>query len=111
MADCAICGKPVEDGHGHQVTSVGGIEKFPMIKPDVVYGVEYAVVLSVCPFCGHPAVYCTDRRPTPVSAFQYAVRCSNNSCAVQTPFHYRDKDSARAAWNRRATVGKSEGTK
>jgi hypothetical protein len=86
-----------------KITTVGGIEMFPtqMGRPGIM---DTSPDLLACPFCGHQAGY---RGPVHLQAgFNTSdewirAECSNTSCGVATPYHYRTREAARDAWNRR----------
>ena len=61
--------------------------------------------LARCPFCDHTAGFydSTDRG----DKFPIGVVCTNTSCGIKTPQHYRDRQTAALAWNRRTST--SEG--
>jgi len=57
--------------------------------------------LSRCPFCGYEAGYDTTDLIACAPGRWIKVECINSSCGVATPFHYRTRETARDAWNRR----------
>jgi DNA gyrase inhibitor GyrI len=50
--------------------------------------------LQRCPFCGTLAGYREDGHG------MVRAECANGSCAVATPYHYKTREAAKAAWNR-----------
>jgi Lar family restriction alleviation protein len=83
-------------------TTVGGLE---MTAMDHSGALDTAPgILKPCPFCGHEAAF-TDGKYRGHDAYVVAVQCSNTSCGVATPSHYKTRESAAAAWNRRARYG------
>ena len=59
-------------------------------------------VLKTCPFCGHDGAFNDVGRRGQSDNYTVAVHCSNTSCGVRTPEHYRTREAAAKAWNRRA---------
>jgi hypothetical protein len=83
-----------------KVTTVGGIERHPTLQSGLLDTDER---LSVCPFCGATAGLREQYQ-------MLRAECSNTSCGVATPYHYRTRELAIEAWNRRAAlVGKVKG--
>lgn len=95
MEPCKICGGTHE--HAHHVTVVNGVERFATPYPA---GLEGDVALLRCPFCNDQAGY--RQQASLGDPFVFRVECSNTSCMVATPYHYKTRDTAKAAWNRRA---------
>jgi len=84
------------------VTTVGGIESFGLTAS----GLDTDAKLLPCPFCGHQAaVRVTEegkwRMEMPPPVWPYSVECANTSCGVRTPAHYKTREDAIKAWNRR----------
>lgn len=91
-----------------QVTTVTGIECWGWQgrHPGHLYPVP-ALRLAKCPFCGDEAGFTKDIRRAPPE-FPYAVECSQTSCGIRTPFHYRTEEAAAEAWNRRVERRRSD---
>ena len=55
--------------------------------------------LDPCNRCGAPAGF----RPVAAGPHPGLLRaeCSNTSCAIATPYHYRTREDAAYAWNRK----------
>ena len=71
---------------------VGGIERFPIFRDGLM---ESDARFRHCPFCGSEAGFRKDRQN------DYRAECSNTSCGVATPYHYKTVESALYAWNRK----------
>lgn len=77
-----------------KITTVGGIERHPTLQSDLL---DTDDRLLPCPFCGTVAGI--------RDMYQmFRAECSNTSCGVATPYHYRMRELAIEAWNRRAEV-------
>lgn len=84
-----------------QIKTVGGLEQFVGHKYNKS-GIDTAPeVLLPCPFCGHEAGFKEGPRHTDDRGFNISVWCYNGACSVHTPEHYKDRESAAVAWNRR----------
>ncbi len=85
------------------VTKVAGLEMHAVFHP---HEIDTAPdMLKDCPFCGATAGF-TDgnRRGLPMKggdAYTVAAGCSNTSCGIRTPEHYKTREDAAYAWNRR----------
>jgi Lar family restriction alleviation protein len=84
-----------------KITTVGGLEMFRWGNSHL-YRVE-GLALLPCPFCGDEAGFRKDKQRHHPPEFPYAVECSQTSCGVRTPFHYKTEAAAAEAWNRRIT--------
>jgi len=82
----------------NQITTVGGLEMTCVDHSGNID--EDKATLKPCPFCGHSAGYFNSHRAD--DRFPIGVCCTNTSCGVQTPQHYRDRQTAALAWNRRS---------
>ncbi len=80
-----------------KVTTVAGIERHPTLQSGLL---DTSDLLHRCKHCGHVAGF---RQSRELPAYLRA-ECSNTSCAIATPFHYKTRESAAAAWNRTPTV-------
>jgi Lar family restriction alleviation protein len=80
------------------VTTVGALDMF--VGQRKSSGIDTDESLLPCPFCGHPAGFhdANDRG----DHHPWRVVCINTSCGVATPKHYQSRETAAAAWNRRA---------
>jgi Lar family restriction alleviation protein len=87
-----------------KVTTVGGLEQFVGNKGKGSLYTAPPGVLSQCPFCGHEAAFKRSRDPTVPEPHVFSVHCSNTSCGIHTPEHYKSEADAAQAWNRRLTV-------
>lgn len=80
-----------------KVTTVGGLEMFATMHPhelDTAPG-----ILRDCPFCGFPAGFTDGNRRGQSDNYTVAVSCTNTSCGVRTPEHYKTREDAATAWN------------
>lgn len=85
-----------------QVTTVAGIECMGYMGRHPS-GLDTAPdVLQPCPFCGYEAAFKEGPRHTDDRGFNLSVWCTNGSCAVHTPEHYKTRETAAEGWNRRA---------
>lgn len=84
-----------------KVASVEGIEMFAKVH---FHELDTDASLSRCPFCGHEAAFNDGERRGQNDNYTVAVVCSNTSCGVRTPQHYKTRKAAAIAWNRRPTV-------
>lgn len=75
------------------VTRVDGLEMFAKFRHGPFIDTDRQ--LRSCPFCGSEAGY----REDPRDKF-LRVECSNTSCGIATPYHYKTRDLALKAWNR-----------
>lgn len=92
--------KRVTDEPGDRnITTVGGIERFPVLQSGLMDTAPD--VLKPCPFCGHEAAF-KDSGVKGHDHFCVRVCCSNGSCGVCTPEHYKTREAAAMAWNRRS---------
>lgn len=82
-----------------KITTVEGIER-PCVWRDLSGHLDTAVELRRCPFCGFAAGF----RPDPQDRNYLRAECSNTSCGIATPFHYKTREAAVVAWNRRPTA-------
>lgn len=96
---CLACGEEVRAlPKEPQITRVSGIESFGL-HPS---GLDTAPgALRPCPFCGHEAAFKEGPRHLPPEHL-ISVWCINGACAVHTPEHYKTREDATKAWNRRA---------
>lgn len=74
-----------------KITTVGGIERHPTLQSGLL---DTDDRLSACPFCGTVAGFREQQQ-------MLRAECSNTSCGVATPYHYRTRELAIEAWNRR----------
>ncbi len=82
-----------------QITTVGGIEKHAVYHSGLL---DTSPDLLPCPFCGSDGAFTDGRLPSHrIDEYTVAAQCSNTSCGVRTPEHYKDRASAAYAWNRR----------
>jgi hypothetical protein len=75
------------------ITRVDGLEMFAKMRHGPF--VDTSTALRPCPFCGSEAGYREDARDK-----HLRVECSNTSCGVATPYHYKTRAWALKAWNR-----------
>jgi Restriction alleviation protein Lar len=87
-------------GRAMTITTVGGIEMYNHHER-----LELDGLLRHCPFCGYEAGYDTTDLIANAPGKWIRVECTNSSCGVATPFHYRTRESAREGWNRRHEFG------
>jgi len=87
-----------------KVTTVGGIEKFPVGGKTLHIDLPPPGVLSRCKTCGHEAGFTHGPKRGQSDNFTVGVECTNTSCGIRTPVHYRDEANAAIAWNRTPTV-------
>lgn len=73
------------------LTTVAGLERFPTLQGNLL---DTSVELRRCPMCDSVAGF----RANPHGDIR--AECSNTSCAIQTPYHYRTRETAAYAWNR-----------
>lgn len=73
------------------VTIVDGIERHPTFQS---HQLDTSVDLIRCRCCGSVAGYREDRG-------YLRAECANTSCAIATPFHYKTREDAAYAWNRK----------
>lgn len=59
------------------------------------------VSLMRCPFCGYAGAFNDGERRGQSDNYTVAVYCSNTSCGIHTPQHYKTREAAAVAWNRR----------
>lgn len=78
-----------------KITTVGGIERHPTLQSGLL---DTDDRLSACPFCGTVAGFREQQQ-------MLRAECSNTSCGVATPYHYRTRELAIEAWNRRKEGG------
>lgn len=76
------------------ITKVDGIERFPTLRGG---SMDTSTDLRRCPFCDSPAGYRWD----PQHRDYLRAECSNTSCGIATPFHYKTREDAAYAWNRK----------
>jgi hypothetical protein len=101
------CAEALEALVPRAITTVGGLERFPSLMD--APRLDTAPELDRCKHCGHEAAY-TDGAPRGQNDnFTLGVECSNTSCGIRTPEHYKDRASAAVAWNRTATAPPSDG--
>lgn len=81
-----------------KLTTVGGIESHPMCR-DGLMEIPGDGILENCNRCGAIAGFRVDPRGPVVGMVR--AECSNSSCAIATPFHYRTWMDAAYAWNRK----------
>jgi hypothetical protein len=77
--------------------TVAGLEMF-IHRPS---GLDQSVELNRCKHCGHLAGF-RDEGKRGHDSFSVSVECTNTSCGIKTPQHYKDRESAAKAWNRKA---------
>lgn len=75
-----------------KITTVAGIERHPLLQSGLL---DTSDLLMNCPFCGHVSGFRDGVKP------YLRAECSNTSCGVATPFHYKTREDAATAWNRR----------
>lgn len=80
-----------------KVTTVAGIERFPTMQHGLL---DTSITLNRCKHCGHEAGF----RRDPARDGSLRAECSNTSCGIATPFHYRTRETAAIAWNRTPTA-------
>jgi Lar family restriction alleviation protein len=83
-----------------KVTTVGGLEMFAVMRKVRLYQPD-DISLKPCPFCGKEGALHRESQQGH-DRYIYSAECSNTSCGVRTPVHYRTEEDAAAAWNRRA---------
>lgn len=76
------------------ITKVDGIERNLIMQHGLL---DTSVELQRCPFCGSPAGYRVD----PQHRDFLRAECSNTSCGIATPYHYKTREDAAYAWNRK----------
>ena len=81
-----------------KVTIVDGLEMFANLHP---HPLDTHESLLRCPFCAHEAAYNDGERRGQSDNYTVAVHCTNTSCGVRTPEHYKSREAAAIAWNRR----------
>lgn len=84
-----------------KITTVAGLEMFATPHP---HPLDTDNSLSRCPFCDHEGAFNDGERRGQNDNYTVAVVCSNTSCGVRTPQHYKTREAAAIAWNRRPTV-------
>ena len=84
-----------------KVTTVGGLEMYATMHP---HPLDTSDQLRRCPFCGHEAAFTDGMKRGQSDNYTVGVQCSNTSCGIRTPEHYKDRESAAVAWNRTPTV-------
>ena len=77
-----------------KVTTVGGLERHPTMQSGLL---DTSIDLARCPMCGSEVGYRTDTQ----QPHYLRAECANTSCGVATPFHYKSREDAAYAWNRR----------
>lgn len=87
-----------------KVATVGGLEMFPVGGKTLHLDQPRPGVLKDCKHCGHPAAFYNGPKRGASDNFTVGVQCTNTSCGIRTPEHYRDEESAAVAWNRTPTV-------
>ncbi len=81
--------------------TVAGIEQFR--KARLIAGDTDPQSLNNCDRCGHEAMYVEPGHRNHVG-YDVHVECSNTSCGLRIPSHYRTREDAAKAWNRKAEV-------
>lgn len=79
-------------------TTVAGLEMFAVPHP---HPLDTADELLRCPCCAYPGAYNDGMRRGMNDNYTVAVHCSNTSCGLHTPEHYKTRADAARAWNRR----------
>lgn len=82
-----------------QLDTVAGLEMHAILHP---HHLDTSPDLLPCPFCGHEGAFTDGHKRGVSDNYTVAAACSNTSCGVRTPEHYKDRASATVAWNRRA---------
>lgn len=82
-----------------QLDTVAGLEMHAILHP---HHLDTSPDLLPCPFCGHEGAFTDGHKRGVSDNYTVAAACSNTSCGVRTPEHYKDRASAAVAWNRRA---------
>lgn len=93
-----LAARPSPDTAAH-LDTVAGIEQFAKYR--VPWG-DTSDTLARCKTCGHEAAF----REPEHRGYEHAmisVECSNTSCGMKTPPHYKTRVEAAKAWNRKAT--------
>lgn len=75
-----------------KITTVAGLERFPTLKHNLL---DQSAELRRCPMCDSVAGFRPDNHG------YIRAECANTSCGIATPFHYRNREDAKYAWNRR----------
>lgn len=81
------------------VTTVSGLEMFANR-----FGrgeLDTHPMLDHCKQCGHEAGFTDGQRRGQSDNYTVGVECSNTSCGIRTPEHYRTREDAAYAWNRK----------
>lgn len=73
-------------------TTVDGIERHPTLQTGLL---DTSTDLKRCPFCDSVAGYRLDGNGL------IRAECANTSCGIATPYHYKSREDAAYAWNRR----------
>lgn len=80
------------------IAKVTGLERFATAQALLL---DTDVCLDSCRHCGSPAGFREDGVASLYHTVMLRVGCSNGSCAIATPFHYRTREDAAYAWNRK----------
>lgn len=80
------------------ITRVDGLEMF---ANNHYHEMDTSKLLLPCPFCGSPGAFTDGNRCGQSDHYTVSAACSNTSCGVRTPTHYRNREDAAKGWNRR----------
>lgn len=96
---CSTCACGAHEPARRQLDTVAGLEMHAILHP---HHLDTSPDLLPCPFCGHEGAFTDGHKRGVSDNYTVAAACSNTSCGVRTPEHYKDRASAAVAWNRRA---------
>lgn len=88
-----------EKDAGIRATTVDGLEQFCIMRKWT--GDTDPATLIDCNRCGHEAMYVEPGHRYHMGNGGVHVECSNTSCGLRIPAHYKTREDAAKAWNRK----------
>lgn len=89
---CAVVRGDVENQIMGDVTNVDGIERHPTLQSGLL---DTSIDLRHCRMCGSVCGF----RENGLGYLR--AECANTSCGIATPYHYKTREDAAYAWNRK----------